>query len=93
MAVSGVDDDEVDARLDQALGSQEAVIADGGGGGDPQPPLLVLAGKGIGDRLLDVLDGDEADAAIVRRRLPIASRCGADAAAAWLPPGRRFRRP
>ena len=32
-------------------------------GGDPQPALLVLGGVRIGDLLLDVLDGDQADAA------------------------------
>ena len=65
MAVRGVDHDEVDAGLDQPLGALEALVADGGGGGDAQPPLLVLAGIRIGDRLLDVLDGDQADAAIL----------------------------
>ena len=43
-----------------------ALVADRGGGGDAQPPLLVLAGVRIGDRLLDVLHGDQADAAILR---------------------------
>ena len=42
-----------------------ALVADRGGGGDAQPALLVLAGVGIGDRLLDVLDGDQADAAVL----------------------------
>ena len=40
-------------------------VADRGGRGDAQPPLLVLAGMRVGDRLLDVLDGDQADAAIL----------------------------
>ena len=43
----------------------EALVADGGGGSDAQAALLVLAGVGIGDRLLDVLHGDETDAAIL----------------------------
>ena len=41
------DDQQVDAGIDQALGALEAVIADAGGGGDPQPALLVLGGVGI----------------------------------------------
>ena len=65
MAVRGIDHDEVDAGLDQALAARIAGFADRGGGGDAQPALLVLAGIGIGHRLLDVLDGDQADAAIV----------------------------
>ena len=65
MAVRGVDHDEIDAGLDQPLGAQEAFVADRGGGGDAQPALLVLAGVRIGDRLLDVLHGDQPDAAIL----------------------------
>ena len=65
MAVRGVDHDEIDAGLDQPLGALEALVADRGGGGDAQPALLVLAGIRIGDRLLDVLDGDQPDAAIL----------------------------
>ena len=65
MAVGGVHDDEVDARLDQPLGALVAVVADRGRGRDPQPALLVLAGMGMGDRLLDVLDGDQPDAAVL----------------------------
>ena len=41
------------------------MLADGGGGRDPQAALLVLAGVRIRDRLLDVLDGDQADAAVL----------------------------
>ena len=65
MAVRGVDDDQIDAGIDQPLGAGEAVVADGRRGGDAQAPLLVLAGVGVEHRLFDVLDGDEADAAIV----------------------------
>ena len=43
-----------------------ALVADRGRGRDAQPALLVLAGVRIGDRLLDVLHGDQADAAILR---------------------------
>ena len=42
----------------------EAVLADAGRGGDAQAALLVLAGVRMGLRLLHVLDGDQADAAI-----------------------------
>ena len=66
MAVRGVDHDEIDAGLDQLLGAVVALVADRGGGGDAQPALLVLAGVRIGDRLLDVLHRDQADAAILR---------------------------
>ena len=65
MAVRGVDHHEIDAGRDQRLGAREALVADRGGGGDAQAPLLVLAGVRIGDRLLDVLHGDQADAAVV----------------------------
>ena len=44
MAVRGVDDDDVDAGVDQQLGALEALVADGGRGGDAQAALLVLAG-------------------------------------------------
>ena len=91
MAVRGVDHDEIDAGVDQALAARIAGFADRGGGGDAQPALLVLAGVGIGHRLLDVLHGDEADAAIIGYRRPEASRCDAGAGAAWPRPGRRFR--
>ena len=66
MAVGGVDHDEIDARRDQALGAGKAGLAHGRRRGDAQPALLVLAGVGIGHRLLDVLDRDQADAAILR---------------------------
>ena len=65
MAVRGVDHDHVDAGIDQPLGALEAVVADRGRGGDAQAALLVLAGERMRDRLLDVLDGDQADAAIL----------------------------
>ena len=64
MAVRGVDHDDVAFRLDQRHGARIAVFADAGRGGDAQAAALVLAGVGIFLRLLDVLDGDEADAAI-----------------------------
>ena len=62
MAVRGIDDEQVDAGLDQPLGAFETVIADVGGGGDAQPPLRILRGMRVELRLLDVLDGDQPDA-------------------------------
>ena len=65
MAVRGIDDDEIDAGVDQRLAARIAGFADAGRGGDAQPALLVLAGIGIRDRFLDVLHGDQADAAVI----------------------------
>ena len=48
-----------------ASAALEALVADRRRGGDAQPPGAVLGRVGIGDRLLDVLDGDQADAAAV----------------------------
>ena len=62
MAMRGIDDQKVDAGIDQALGALEAVIADAGGGRRAQAPLRILGGVRIELRLLDVLDGDQADA-------------------------------
>ena len=77
MAVRGVDDEQVDAGVDQPLGALEAVVADAGRGRRAQAALRVLGGVRVELRLLDVLDGDQPDAAIARRRRPAASRCGA----------------
>ena len=66
MAMRGVDHDKIDAGFDQPFGTHETGVANRGRGRDPQPALLVLAGKGIGDGLLDVLDRDQSDAAILR---------------------------
>ena len=65
VAVRGVDDDQVAFGVDQRLRALEALVADRGRGGDAQPARRVLGRVGIGDRLLDVLDGDQADAAAV----------------------------
>ena len=65
MAMRGIDDDEIDAGVDQRLAAGVSGFADAGGSGDAQPALLVLAGIGIRHRFLDVLHGDQADAAIV----------------------------
>ena len=60
VAVRGVDDEHVDVGRDQRLGALERVARDADGGADAQPPERVLARVRILDRLLDVLDGDQA---------------------------------
>ena len=47
-----------------SCGAAQPVLADAGRRGGAQPALLVLAGAGELVGLLDVLDGDQADAAI-----------------------------
>ena len=61
----GIHHDQIDAGIDQPLGALEAALADGGRGGDAQPALRILAGERMRDRLLHVLHGDQADAAIL----------------------------
>ncbi len=60
-----VDHDDVDAGIDQQLGAVQPVVADAGRRSGAQAALLVLAGAGELVGLLDVLDGDQADAAVV----------------------------
>src|SRR5690606_18616797 len=62
MAVRRIDDQEVDAGVDQALGTFDRLVADADRGGDPQPALPVLRGERVELRLLHVLYRDEADA-------------------------------
>ena len=62
MAVRGVDDEAVDAGRHQQFGALETLVADRGRRGDAQAPVGVLGGVGMGGRLLDILDRDEADA-------------------------------
>ena len=64
MAVRGVDDEAVDSGRHQHLGALEPLVADRGGGGDAQAAVDVLGGVRMRRRLLDILDGDEADAAL-----------------------------
>ena len=64
MTMRGVDDDEIDTGRDQMLGAGKALVADRGRGRDAQAALLVLAGTWVSDRLLNVLDGDQADATV-----------------------------
>ena len=65
MAMRRVDHQHVDAGIEQSLGPRQPLVAGAGGGCDAQPALLVLAGIRVQLRLLDVLDGDEADTAVV----------------------------
>jgi hypothetical protein len=60
-----VDHDDVDLGVEQRLGAGETVLADAGGGGDPEAALGVLAGGGMGLGFFDILDRDQADAAVV----------------------------
>ena len=61
----GIDHDQIDAGIDQQFGALKAALADGGRGRDAQSALRVLAGQRMRDRLFHVLDGDQADAAIL----------------------------
>ncbi len=61
----GIDHHHVDFGIDQRLRPLEALVADRGRGGDAQPPGRILGGIGIGDRLFDILDRDQPDAAAV----------------------------
>ena len=58
-----VDDEGVDASVDEGLAAFEAGVANSGGGGDAQATLLVLAGVRVGLTLFHVLDGEQANAA------------------------------
>ena len=65
VAVRGVDDEHVDARVDERLGALERVRPDADRGADAQPALLVLRRVRVLDPLLDVLDRDQAREAAV----------------------------
>ena len=87
----GVDDDAVDAGVDQMFGALIALVADGRGGGDAQAALGILAGERMQGRLLDILDRDEADAAVVLvDDESFSSRCWCSRrrASSWLTPSR-----
>src|SRR5699024_6822787 len=59
VAVGGVDDEEVDARVDERRGPLERIGSGADGGGHPQSSAFVLGGVRVLDALLDVLDRDE----------------------------------
>ena len=60
VAVRGVDHQHVDVGGDQRLGALDGVAGGADGGAAAQPAERVLAGVRVLDRLLDVLDGDQA---------------------------------
>ena len=57
---------KIDAGGGERLGACKALVANRGGGGDTQAALLVLARIRIGHSLLNILHGDQANAAILR---------------------------
>jgi hypothetical protein len=59
VAVGGVDDDRVDARLDERHRPLERVVADADRGRDDEPAVGVLGGERELVALDVVLDGDE----------------------------------
>jgi len=65
MAVRGIHHHDVHTGRNQGLGSGKASVPDRRGGGDAQAPCSSLQALGIGDLLLDVLDRDETDAAVI----------------------------
>ena len=60
VAVRGIDDENVDVRVDQRRRAIERIARDADGRAAAQPSQRILAGVRILDRLLDVLDGDQA---------------------------------
>ena len=60
VAVGGVDDDEVDALLDEGHGPLEGGTEEADGGTHPQPPLGVTSGLGVLVGLDEVLEGEQA---------------------------------
>ena len=60
MAVRRVDDEHVDVGGDQRVGALDGVVRDADGRAAAQPAERVLRRVRILDRLLDVLDGDQA---------------------------------
>src|SRR6185369_5742010 len=64
MTVRRVDDEDVDPGIEQSLGTRDPVLTGAGRRRRAQPSVAVLAGMREFLRLLDVLDGDETDAAI-----------------------------
>ena len=63
VAMSGINDDDIAAGIDQALSALDTVITRGDGSGDAETALGVLGGMRVELRLLNVLDGDQTDAA------------------------------
>jgi hypothetical protein len=57
--------DQINAGVDEPLGTLVAALADGGRGGDAQAALCILAGERVRHRLFHILYGDQADTAIL----------------------------
>ena len=64
MAVRGVENDEIAFGVDQCFGAFKALVAHGRRRSHAQTPRCVLGRIRIVDGLFDVLDGNQADAAI-----------------------------
>ena len=73
MAVRDVDDEHVDARLDQLGGALEIIAFRANRRADAQPPLRVARRQRQPLLLDDVLGGDQPDQHAVRRRPAAAS--------------------
>ena len=84
LAVGGVDDEDVDARVAERAGALPRVAEEADRRTDAQAALVVLRGVGVLLALVEVLDGDEAAQLARRRRRAAASRSCA---------GRRSRSP
>jgi hypothetical protein len=65
VAVGGIDHHHIDPGLDQGHGAFIAIVAGGGGRADQQPALGILGRVRVGLGLVHVLDGDQADGAII----------------------------
>ena len=64
MTVRGIDDQNVETGGEQRFGALDALAAGPGRRSDPQTAMLILAGRRIALRFLDVLDGYQTDASI-----------------------------
>ena len=62
--MGGIDDNQIATCRHQKFGTVEAILANCGGSSDAQAAVGVLAGVGVFLSLFDILDRDEADAAV-----------------------------
>ena len=82
VAVGGVDDEHVDAGVDEQPGALVGVLADAERGADDEPAVGVLGGERVLVALDEVLDGDQPAQPAGRRRPAAASRsCACDSSA------------
>src|SRR5690606_3844726 len=63
--VSGINDQEVNASINQAFGALKPIISYARGGGNAKASLRVLGSKRVELGLLNVLNRDEANAIVV----------------------------